>query len=303
MTAAENLRTVCAIAQVPGISLSGLSFSFTIGREIGLSLEGLALLTDSEICQRLSWDVAQARTFRGHVQAPLDRYAVLASRGIRVSTALDSHMPAWPKRLPTTPWLFYRGDLDILNMPAIGFSGSRDAIDIALDVTRSIATEAVAQGMTVISGGARGVDMAAHVAALAAGGSTAALLPQGLDTWWAPIPLADPSSRERLLVITTDLPWSLWTTVSAMQRNRAIVDLADVITIPQAGITGGSHTTGMYALGRKRDLWVAELDGDTPGNQLLMDRGAKPIPMIHGVPDVARMRISKPVAPAQQSLF
>lgn len=303
MSVAECLRTVCAIAQMPNLSPSRLALAFAIGRETGLSLAELPRLTDAELIPRLSLSSSQTRAFRAEMQAPLDRFQVLADRGIRVSTSLDIESTGWSSILPSTPWLFYGGDLALLEMPTLGFSGSRDATDAALELTRSITTEAVQQGMTVVSGGARGVDMAAHTAALGAGGTTVVLVPQGLDTWWAPAPLADPLVLDRVLVMSMDLPWSPWATVSAMQRNHAIADLSEVIIIPQAGTTGGSYSTGLYALAKKRDLWVADLGSSAPGNKLLLQRGAKPIPVVNGVPDIAFMRAPKPADPAQQSLF
>ncbi len=303
MNPADSLRIVSALAQVPGVRPSGLALAFAIGRELGMGIDALTRMPESDVCRHLGWDASQARSFREFLEQPLDRFEVLASRGIRVTTQLDALQSGWSARLPSTPWLFFRGDLDLLNQPAIGFSGSRDAIDEAIDMSRRIAIEAINHGMSVVSGGARGVDLSAHAAALDAGGTTVVIVPQGLDTWWAPPSLADPANRGRLLVVSADLPWAPWTTVSAMQRNRAIVDLSDVMTIPQAGITGGSHSTGMFALRQQRDLWVADLGDAAPGNQLLLKRGAQPIPMMDGMPDIARMRAPRPTAPAQQPLF
>ena len=260
-------------------------------------------MTDAEIGRRLRWSPEQIRAFREQVQAPMGRLEQCARRGIRVSTQLDAELPGWAAKLHSTPWLFYRGDLAMLESGAIGFSGSRDATEIAIGLTRAIVKEAIRQGMTVVSGGARGIDMTAHAAALEAGGATVVLIPQGLETWRAPTLLADPDAQDRTLIVSYDMPWAPWTTVSAMQRNRAIVDLSDVMTIPLARTSGGSHSTGMYALGQKRDLWVADLGDDAPGNQLLLQRGARHLPLVDGAPDIDQMRAPQQAAPTQQSLF
>ena len=303
MSTAEALRTVCAIQQTPGFAPSSTALALAVGRELGTSLDGLRTATDADLVRMFGWSGIQLRAFHAHLTAPLGRFERFVARGIRVSTRLDSDLPGWCDRLPSTPWFYYLGDIAVLDTPSIGFSGSRDAGEEALRITRTVASESVAHGMTVISGGARGVDMAAHTVALDAGGCTVVLVPQGLDTWNPPYPLVDSRVDDRVLVLSEDLPWAGWTTPSAMQRNRAIVDLSELIVIPQAGTGGGSASTGKYALGRKRDLWVADLGDEAPGNQALLRRGASPLPWIEDVPDIALMRAPTAVTPAQQSLF
>lgn len=303
MSTAEDLRTVCALQQTPGFTPSSAALALAIAQEMGLSLDGLLVSSDADLVRLFGWTVPQLRAFRARFDAPIARFERFAARGLRVSTRLDSDRPVWCDRLAATPWFFYYGNIALLDMPSIGFSGSRDACEDALDITRIVATEAVSQGMAVISGGARGVDMAAHSAALEAGGCTVVLVPQGLDTWSAPDALADPSMRDRVLVVSEDLPWAGWTTPSAMQRNRAIVDLSDVIVIPQAGTTGGSASTGRYAISRKRALWVADLGDVAPGNQVLLRKGANFLPWNGDVPDIEVMVSPQVAAPAQQSLL
>lgn len=299
MTAAESLRVACAVARLPAYSPSVVAkgmLSFW-----GKLLAELPVLNNGILQQAFGWNSAEVAGFRAGCGESIDRYAQLVNRGIRVSTLMDSESSRWQERLTGVPMMFHRGDLTILAQTSIGFSGSRDATEAAIGVTRAIARAAADEGLVSMSGGARGVDMAAHTAALEAGGSTVVLVPQGLETWRLPPEWI--SHADRLLVVSFDHPWADWTTPSAMLRNRAIVDLSDTTVIPQAGTSGGSHGTGLYALRREKTLCVADLGDDYPGNQLLLQRGARPIPWIDGVPDLDTMLKSPTRKPSQQSLF
>lgn len=299
MTAAEALRTACAIAQVPGYSPSCTAKGMLA--LWGKSLSDVPCLNDAILQQSFGWNASQIESFHAKCDEPIHRYQRHVDRGIHVSTLLDEEPGDWQDHLTNVPIMFCRGDLAILKQPSIGFSGSRDATEQALEVTRKVAMAAAESGMTVISGGARGVDMAAHSAALTIGGTTIVLIPQGIDGWWTLPAFLD--HMDRVLVVSFDLPWAEWTTPSAMQRNRAIVDLSKVMAIPQAGTSGGSHKTGLYALSRDRNLWVADFGIDYPGNQLLIQRGARPLPWNEGSPDLELMRQAPARKPIQQSLF
>lgn len=299
MNAAESLRVASAIAGMPDYSPTSVAKGMLACWDS--SLTDLPYLSNGRLQQSFGWNAAEVGAFRAGCDAPIAQYEQLASRGIRVSTLLDDAVPPWQERLPGTPIAFYRGDLAILEQPAVGFSGTRETTETSISATTAIASGAVGYGMCVVSGGARGVDMAAHTAALEAGGSTVVLVPQGLATW--SLPSAWRSHADRLLVMNFDQPWAEWHTPGAMLRNRVIVDLAELITIPHAGTSGGSQSTGLYALRRNRDLWVADLGDDYPGNQLLLHRGARPIPWVDGVLDIAQMRQVEASRPTQQTLF
>jgi DNA processing protein len=70
------------------------------------------------------------------------------------------------------PVLFCRGNLELLGAPGIGLCGSRNASEEGLRAARAGGEIATEENHTVISGYARGVDIAAHTAALASGGRT-----------------------------------------------------------------------------------------------------------------------------------
>lgn len=73
--------------------------------------------------------------------------------------------------------LWVHGDPSVLRFPAIGIVGTRQPSAHGLAATRAIAATCVAEGWLVVSGAARGIDEAAHAAALSAGGRTIGVLP------------------------------------------------------------------------------------------------------------------------------
>src|SRR5207244_5132102 len=79
------------------------------------------------------------------------------------------------------PVLWVRGRVESLNAPAVAIVGSRAGSAYALAVAERLATDLTAAGLVVVSGLARGVDSSGHRGALAAGGSTVAVLGSGVD--------------------------------------------------------------------------------------------------------------------------
>lgn len=248
----------------------------------------------------LGWDAAKHRVWNTCLDRARNQLDLVRSDSISVISELDASVPAWLQKLETVPWVFARGDHAILDRLTIGFSGQREAGETSLGITAALSSQAAKDGYTVVSGGARGIDMAAHTAVLEAGGQTAVILPQGLATWSPPAPLTGAS----VLAISEDVPWELWNTESAMRRNRMIVELSDIFTVPQSGTSGGSHSTGMFALKHHVVTWVPDLGPDFPGNRKLLQRGARLLEF-DGYPDLEAMRSASipPPKPEQPRLF
>jgi len=94
----------------------------------------------------------------------------------------DSRYPAWLRVLPDPPpVLWARGDLSVLEQPSVAIVGSRAASQYAKTVARSLAAGLARAGLAVTSGLARGVDGAAHLGCLDAGGRTIAVVGTGVD--------------------------------------------------------------------------------------------------------------------------
>lgn len=100
------------------------------------------------------------------------------------------------------PVLHVRGNLALLDRPGIGFCGSRKASDKGLETALDCAEQAAATGFTVVSGNAAGVDFVTHHAALAAGGNTNLVLPEGINHFRIRKDLKSVWDWQRVLVIS-----------------------------------------------------------------------------------------------------
>jgi DNA processing protein len=78
------------------------------------------------------------------------------------------------------PVLFARGPTDLMAAASVGFCGSRSATERGLAVAADIAEQVARQGLNVVSGGAKGVDITAHKTVLSHGGTTTVVLAEGI---------------------------------------------------------------------------------------------------------------------------
>lgn len=94
----------------------------------------------------------------------------------------------YPEALQETPGapaiLFCRGSLEAVSRPGIAIVGTRRASTYGRAVARKFAERFASAGLTVISGGALGIDREAHVGALEGGGSTVSVMPCGIDRFY-----------------------------------------------------------------------------------------------------------------------
>jgi DNA processing protein len=137
---------------------------------------------------------AAAPILRAGLQDPdalMDRVAAEVEAahavGARLVTVLDADYPANLRLIPNLPpFLFYRGDLAPDDSRSVAVVGSRGASEKGLARADRMARLLVAEGVTVTSGLARGIDTAAHRAALDAGGRTIAVLGTGITRCYPP---------------------------------------------------------------------------------------------------------------------
>ena len=121
-------------------------------------------------------------------QVDLDKYwDEMEAKGISVLIKQDQN---YPKRLneleQPPPVLYTQGDIDAGDEWSVAIVGTRRVTAYGRQVTEQIAGSLARNGLTIISGLARGVDSIAHQAALDAGGRTIAVLGSGLDRIYPP---------------------------------------------------------------------------------------------------------------------
>lgn len=196
----------------------------------------------------------------------------------RLDYASDSYPDKFKTAIKAPPVLFCQGNLDLLEKDAIGFCGSRKVSRLGLETTRAMASNAVCNKITVISGNAKGVDLAAHYSALEEDGETILVLPEGIDYFRIRSELKPVWDWRRTLVISQFEPNARWQSWRAMKRNELVVGLSNAVIVVEAGEKGGTLNAGNVALKMGKPLFVADYDHlpqNAIGNSLLLSKGGE----------------------------
>jgi DNA processing protein len=193
---------------------------------------------------------------------------------------------AYPARLASVPHgpaaLYVRGGLDrflsLVEEQPVAIVGARRASGYGLGVARSLARGIASSGVTVISGMALGIDSAAHEGALAAGGTTVAVLPGPAER---PYPAAKRPLHRRIAsagAVVSELPpgaelrrWAF------PARNRIIAALSALTVVVEAGRRSGALVTARAARDLGRPVGAVPGRVTAPqatGTNTLIARGA-----------------------------
>jgi DNA processing protein len=173
-------------------------------------------------------------------------------------TRLDAgYPPQLIEATVTPPPLHTLGDESLLLRPQVAIVGSRHPTAAGQRIARQIASELAAAGFVITSGLARGIDAAAHEAALAAGGTTIAVCGTGLDRCYPPQnqPLFERIARHGLLVSEFP-PGTPPRAQNFPQRNRIISGLARGVVVVEAAAESGSLITAERALEQGREVFA-----------------------------------------------
>lgn len=162
------------------------------------------------------------------------------------------------------PMLYYKGEnlFSEEQAPSIAIVGSRKSSPYGISMAKSIASELSGYGVNIVSGLARGIDAAAHRAAVDCGGLTTGVLGCGIDVIY-------PSSNRDLymriqdsggMILTEFSPGTSAVSANFPQRNRIISGICDGVIVVEAAQSSGSLITAHYALEQGRDVYAV------PGN-------------------------------------
>jgi DNA protecting protein DprA len=210
----------------------------------------------------------------------------LANDQVHLLTVLDASYPkllkSALKRDQTPPVLFYAGDLRILERTTIAIIGSRNAGEESLAFTRAVAQHLAEQGANVISGNARGVDRTAYEGATSTEGCTTVVLPHGIRKlsgvqWRA---LLSKIEAGNVLLLSQFHPDAQWVVSRAMERNKVVTGLAQIVIVAESDMQGGTWAGANGALRQNRPIYVREpaSSSSLPGNKALIELGGHPLP-------------------------
>ncbi|MEM9549936.1 MAG: DNA-processing protein DprA [Pseudomonadota bacterium] len=174
------------------------------------------------------------------------------------------------------PLLWVVGDTNLMACPATALVGARNASSLGTRMARALAHDLGAQGQVIVSGLARGIDTAAHIASLKTG--TIAVMAGGVDMIY-------PSENTNLArdiaacgLLVSEQPMGLQPHARHFpRRNRIVSGLAQAVVVVEAAAKSGSLLTARDALDQGREVLAVPghpFDARAAGCNLLIREGA-----------------------------
>lgn len=190
-----------------------------------------------------------------HAREDIERWV---RQGIRLLTVLD---PGYPDNLRTVhdrpPLVFVAGEFLAADARSVAVVGSRNASPRGRGIAAAIAEHLTAAGYAVVSGLARGIDNAAHTAALAAGGRTVAVIGTGLNRVYPP----EHAELQRRIITEGAVISQFWPDAPPSRRtfpmrNAVMSGLSLASVVVEASQTSGSRMQARLALEHGRPVFL-----------------------------------------------
>ena len=291
------------LTQIPGIGPNRLR---TLVSHFG-GPEGISSARAGEIASlegfgmRLAGEVAAFFRSRSACEARLfaeRQLARITMAGGEILSYWDDRYPGLLKRIYDPPaLLFTRGPLVEEDACSIAVVGTRNPSSYGLRMAERFAAELSQNGLTVVSGLARGIDTAAHAASLASGGRTIAVLGSGLDAVYPPEnrPLAERVCTSGA-VVSEYAAGERPEAAHFPRRNRIISGLSLGTLVVESDLRGGGMITAGMALEEGREVFAVPgevTSGRSRGcNALIREGRAKLVESVDDILVEIELRLS-----------
>jgi DNA processing protein len=206
----------------------------------------------------------------------------------RIVTQEDPEYPELLRQIYDPPIVLYvKGQLSLKDKNSVAMVGSRMTTHYGIEVARKLAYQLAYLGVTVISGGARGIDSAAHQGALSGKGRTIAVLGTGINIVTPPenVDLFQRITEHGALV--TQFPFNRPPDKQSFPiRNRIVAGMTLGTVVVEANLTSGALITANFAVEYGRQVFAVPGRIDSPrskGCHDLIKKGAK---LCEGVEDI-----------------
>jgi predicted Rossmann fold nucleotide-binding protein DprA/Smf involved in DNA uptake len=259
-------------------------------------LEKQLLRIDARLEQLLESDAATLLKQLG-LTVDAEKITALLGRGFMLSMAVETwqsagvwvtsrNEPDYTERLHrlkqnTPPLIYGCGEKTLLSRGGLAVVGSRDVDAAGETFTRNVAAKATQEQLQIVSGGARGVDQFAMLAALEAGGTVVGVLADSLLRSATFGKAREAIQDGCLTLISAFDPEAGFSVGNAMQRNKHIYALADFGLVVSSGYNEGGTWSGAIEQLEKLHLtpiFVRAGDDVLEGNRQLLRRDALPFP-------------------------
>lgn len=282
------LAAVCAV--VPGLGRSRIpDLINALGSARAVFEASAATLTATGLCTPRA-----VQNFISNRDARLPQMLDYFCRhnGVQILAYNDAAYPQSLQNLSDKPLVLYvKGELPQANY-ALAIVGSRRCTEYGVRAADYFAKAMTREGIPIISGGAKGIDTAAHEACLQAGGVTVAVLGCGLDIVYPP-ENAKLFARiaEQGALVTEYPPGVPPAAANFPARNRIIVGLSQAVLVAEAGKRSGAVITANIAADEGREVYCVPgniFDGSSIGCHELIRTGAKLVDMPQDILDDKR---------------
>lgn len=241
------------------------------------AIEGLVLRSVPGIAEEHYERAKLLLSQSAHVYAKLERYYML---GYEVLLPEDE---LWPRKLEVLglqmpQFLFVRGNISLLSKRSVAIAGSRSVAPETKDVAKQCAGAIADAGLTLICGGANGVDESAQCGVLDAGGGVILVPAVAARELMEKRAIQHAFERQQLLLCCETWPDTPFSAHKALERNHTIYALGDAaLVIAARNGMGGSWQGAIDCLhGKYAPLYAVSMDHeDMAGNRVLIERGAK----------------------------
>ena len=274
----QRITDTIALLQVPGVGRGRFS---KLVKQFGTPSDVFERsLGDLETVTGISRTIATAIKSAHDKEAARTIYARIAQLGWEILFPEHAEYPKPLCTIPDSPPLIFRVGLPWTpDDKMIAIVGTRHASEKGRQFTTTLAGELTRAGMTIVSGMAEGIDSAAHIGALDAGGKTVAV-------WGTPLNLVYPPINRGLAerigktgsVYSEYFPDTRVDPAYFPERNRIISGLSEGTIVVEAGRKSGALITASCAVAQGRELFAVPGAPDNPhslGTNALIKNGAR----------------------------
>lgn len=237
---------------------------------------------------------------------PMAEIREAAERGIAIVTQNDAGYPSPLRNAYDPPLLLYVwGKLEERDRHAIGVVGSRRSTNYGNHTTKKLSYQLAQSGFTIISGLARGIDTAAHEAAVAAGGRTIAVIGSGLGKLYPPENL---SLAEKIAsgfgAVVSEFPLHTAPDKQTFpMRNRIVAAWSRALLVVECPAWSGSLITANLASEYGKPVFAVPGPIDRPSsagcNQLIRDGATLVADASHILDDLGELPFARTSSPAE----
>jgi predicted Rossmann fold nucleotide-binding protein DprA/Smf involved in DNA uptake len=275
------------LQQAPGVGAAGLRNIFRKLAHEEFEPRNLLSLEDWKLQAKLDLKPESIAALRSPADQACETWQNLERNGVAV---LVRGFEGYPKRLndvlgdSAPPIIYVAGNRELLDKPSAGFCGSRLASAQGIEIARQTARLLARESINVVSGYAKGVDIATHSGALEeVGGTTTIILAEGILHFrlkQKELPWLGDDPMSRIVVVSEFPPRLPWKAHNAMTRNRTICALSEALVVIESGMEGGTFDAGNAALNLSIPLFCvkyAQPLESASGNVYFLEHGAIPL--------------------------